>query len=264
MITSAANNETVHQRSRGEVMLEVGAKGLVRMREGGAAKVRLPQGRKEAILINTSGGMAGGDDYRISIEAGNGAELQITTQAAERVYRSLGPPAVVRTSLKAGAEARLMWLPQELILFEGAALDRRLTVELAETASFLAVESLVMGRLAMGETARHVSVRDQWRIMRGGKLIHAESLRIDGERPESAATLGTHLAMATVLHVAADAEQRLDAVREVLSENDGASAWDGKLVARLVARDGFELRKALIPVLSVLTGEAGLPKVWSM
>jgi urease accessory protein len=253
-----------HQRAQGEIVLGVARRGLTRLREAGAAKVRFPEGGGEAILINTGGGLAGGDRFSSAISVGAGAALTVTTQAAERTYRSLGPAADVETRLEADAGACLMWLPQEMILFEGAALQRRLEAEIAASARFLAVESLVFGRKAMGEAARQVNLNDRWRIRRQGKLIFAEDLRIAGLRPATLATLQGSDAMATVVLVAADAERHLDAVRAFIGEAGGASAWDGKLVARLLAKDGFELRKRLIPLLSALAGGSGLPKVWSM
>lgn len=103
------------QRSRGEVKLGFGPRGVEHFREAGAAKLRLPQGSTEAILINTSGGLAGGDRHVIDIGVSE-ANLTVTTQAAERVYRSLGPAAELHVSLKVGPQARLCWLPQETIL----------------------------------------------------------------------------------------------------------------------------------------------------
>jgi urease accessory protein len=66
-----------------------------------------------------------------------------------------------------------------------------------------------------------------------------------------------------VLLVSANVETLIDAVRAVLGPDDGASAWNGKLVARLVAKDGFELRKVLLQVLFVVMGQNTLPKTWT-
>jgi urease accessory protein len=260
-VTSTAS--LLHQRSRGHVRLEVGKAGLVRLREEGAAKLRLPH-KDEAVLINTGGGLAGGDEFRFDIGAGPGASLTVTTQAAERVYRSLGPPAKIATALRAEAGATLCWLPQETILFDGASLNRSLEVEVADDASFLAVEAVVLGRAAMGETVKHLTLRDHWRIRRNGQLIHAEDIAISGEPPGTRATLGEAKAMATILLVWRDAETAIDRVRSLIGKAGAASAWNGKLVARLLARDGLALRKVLCPVLSALMGDAQLPKAWSL
>lgn len=252
-----------HQRSQGHVGLAMEHHGLSRLREQGAAKVRFPEGTHEAVLINTGGGLAGGDEFSFDITAGADARLTITTQAAERVYRTLGPPAAVTTRLTAGAGAFLAWLPQETILFDGASLRRRIAADIAADAVLLAVEPVIFGRKEMGETVRSIALRDRWRIRRDGRLVFADDIVIEGALPRSAATLGGAGAMATLLYVAADAEVRLDRLRSAIT-GGGASAWDGKLVARLTAADGFALRKLLIPALCVLAGEAGLPKVWSL
>ena len=252
-----------HQRSEGAVLLSMGPQGLRRMREAHAAKVRIPQGSHEAILINTGGGLAGGDRFAFTLTAERDARLTVTSQAAERVYRSLGPPADVDVQLTAEAGAALMWLPQETILFDGAALTRRITAELAADATLLAVESVILGREAMGETVRQARLHDRWRIRREGTLIFADDLAFDGLPPRSAATLGDARAFATVVLVSPRAEDVVDKARTLIGARGSASAWAGKLVARLAARDGFELRKSLIPALTLLADGASLPKTWS-
>jgi urease accessory protein len=260
---TAAALSLQEQRSAGHVALRVGARGLERMREAGAAKARFPQGGHDAILINTGGGLAGGDDFRFDIEAGPGARLAVTTQAAERVYRTLGPPASVRTSLKVEDGATLQWLPQESILFDGASLHRKLEADLAERSSFLGIESVIFGRAEMGERIGRIALRDRWRIRRDGRLVFADDIAIDGAMPVSKATFHGAGAMAVIVYAAPDAEARVDAVRHAIGEAGAASAWDGKLVARILAGDGFGLRKSVIPALLALAGFGGLPRAWS-
>jgi urease accessory protein len=256
--------ETIrHQRSEGEVLLTMGARGLRRLREAHAAKLRIPHDSHEAILINTGGGLAGGDRFTFTITAEENARLTVTSQAAERVYRSLGPAADVEVRLTAEAGATLMWLPQETILFDGAALTRRIDADLAGDARLLAVESVILGREAMGETVRHAWLRDRWRIRRDGRLLFADDICFDGMPPHTAATLGDARAFATVVLVSARAEEVVDRARSLIGGRGSASAWCGKLVARLAARDGFELRKSLIPALTLLADGASLPKTWS-
>jgi urease accessory protein len=234
------------QRSTGEVRLRMEKHGLQILREAGSSKCRLPHGSDEAILINTAGGMAGGDEITITAEAGKGASLALTSQAAERVYRTLGPASRVTIDLSAEAEASLYWLPHETILFEGASLARTITADLAAGATFLAAEMMVFGRHAMGEVLRDVQVKDRWMIVQEGKPLHAEAFALGPQWPASAAALGDNRAMAMVLWVSPQAKSRLDAVRTCLGKWDGASAWNGKMVARLVAPDGLALRKRLI------------------
>ena len=253
----------LHQRSEGEILLSVGPHGIRRLREAHAAKLRLPPGSREAILINTGGGLAGGDRFRFDITAESGASLSLTTQAAERVYRSLGPAAEVGVTLTARSASSLMWMPQETILFDGAALSRSIAADVASDARLLMVESVILGREAMGESVAHARLSDRWRIRQSGKLIFADDVRFDGPPPASAATLKTARAFATVLLVSPHAEEMVEKLRAVIGENGAASAWSGKIVARLVARDGFELRKSLIPALGLMMGGAAMPKTWA-
>lgn len=251
------------ERSSGTVHVRMGRGGPAVLRESGAAKVRLPRGSTEAILINTSGGLAGGDHMAVSATADAGARLTLTTQAAERVYRTLGPAAQVTVSLRAEDAGTLLWLPQETIFFDGSALERRIDVDIAGTASFLAVEPMLFGRQAMGETLRHIAIRDRWTVRRDGTAIHMEALALGPDLPQSQATLAGARAAATLLFVSPAAERLLPQVRAVLGPHDGASAWNGKLVARFLASDGFTLRKALIPALCACVGLQALPKVWT-
>jgi urease accessory protein len=252
------------QRAFGSVHVRMERTGPAILRDEGAAKCRLPRGSSDAILINTSGGLAGGDRVEIRAEAGAGAALTLTSQAAERVYRTLGPAAHVSVDLSAEAGARLFWLPQETILFEGASLTRRISVDLAEDATFLAAEAMVFGRRAMGEHVNGIQLRDRWSIRRAGTLIHAEALALGPDFPSTPATLEGAHAVATVLLVSAGAERLLDQVRALLGPRDGASAWNGKLIARCVADDSLALRKTLVPLLSACVGPSAMPKVWSL
>jgi urease accessory protein len=259
--------DTDLQRSSGIIRLDVGENGdLTRLREEGSAKLRmparLPNMPLEAVLINTSGGLAGGDRFDVTVNARGDA--CITTQAAEKIYPSLGSETQVATTLRAEASARLCWLPQEAILFDGARLSRCFYAEVGDQARLLAVESVVLGRKAMGETLSEFSFRDCWRIRRGGRLVFADHVALDGARVHGAAALSGAGAMATLVLIDAQAEGFLGPLRDAIGINGGVTAWDGKLIARLVARDGLCLRKSLVPALSLLAAPVELPKVWSL
>ena len=238
------------------------------MREEGAAKVRLPAtlpGRPfEAIVINTSGGLTGGDEFAYELNIGSGATLVATTQAAEKVYRSGGPPAHMAVSLGAEAGSRLSWLPQETILFDGASLARTIEADVASDSRLLIVESVVFGRTEMGERDIKARFHDRWRISHAGRLIYADDFRLEHAMPRGNAALGSARAFATILLVAPDAERHLEETRALLGDEAGVSAWHGKLVARLLAPDGFGLRKRLIPAVRRLLPEGELPRIWSL
>jgi urease accessory protein len=255
------------QRSVGKLALEIGESGVVkRLREEGCAKLRLPTrvvGQAlEAIIINTSGGLAGGDRFELKAQAAS--DLCLTTQAAEKIYRSLGQETQVSTGLVGQDKARLLWLPQETILFDGARLERSLDVELQENAALLAIETVILGRRAMGESLTDFYFHDRWRIRRDGRLIYADDLRFDPARVQGATALNGAAAFATLIFAGPTAESFLEPLRKIFDDRGGVSAWDGKLVARFVGVDGFDLRKSLIPVLKLLAAPSELPKVWTL
>ena len=262
------------QRASGKVRMSFrrreGATCLHRLYQDGSAKVRFPRtggDAPEAVLINMAGGMTGGDIFGTEVELMEGARATLTTQACERIYRSTGAAVAIENRIELKAGSRLDWLPQETILFDGGRLARRLDAELAGDAELLAVESTVFGRAAMGETVNSGAFRDRWRIRRAGRLIFADELLFEGDiagqltRP---AIMGGNAAIATVLLMAPECERFLESVRAIIGDAGGASAWDGKLLVRVAAVDGFSLRRVLVPLLAILSANRSLPKVWQL
>jgi urease accessory protein len=223
----------------------------------------------QAVIINTAGGLTGGDEISWQADVAPGANLVLTTQACERVYRSTGPDARVRTQLRVGAGAHVDWLPQETILFQRGRLNRSLDVDLADDATFCAVEAVLLGREAMGEDAREAYFKDNWRIRRNGRLIHAEATLLTGKgdrERDGLALLDGANAFATVLFVGPDPERKLDAVRALLPEGGraAASAVGDRLIVRTIAPSGLALRRTIVPIITMLSGAGALPRLWSL
>jgi urease accessory protein len=268
--TFAANRATGHIAV--SVAAHDGITRRARVHEDGSLRVRFPNATPaalEAVLVNTGGGMTGGDRFSIEMNVGEGASLIAGTAAAEKIYRSSGADATMDVRLTLQADARLAWLPQETILFDRARLKRRIDIDLAEGASLIMAEAVVFGRAAMDEAMVEGSFTDAWRIRRAGKLIYADTARLDGAIADTLAERAvTHggIAIATVL-VAPGGEAELERVR-ALSENAaiglrgevGISAWNGLAVARLCAKDGAILRHDLIAVLAALG--TPVPRLW--
>jgi urease accessory protein len=262
------------QRARGvgRFSIRQGAR-LDTLFQEGSAKVRFSasdDGARDAVLINTAGGLAGGDDFAWGVELGPDACCRVVTQACEKVYRSLGETARAAVSLTVGPGAVLEWLPQETILFEQARLSRAFEIDVAETGRLLAVEAVIAGRQAMGETGINAHLTDRWRVRRDGRLIFADNLTLD-DLPGATgrkALLDGACAFASVLFVAPDAEERLDGVRGALemsgTDAAGASAFDGKLFCRILAKDGLNLRRVLVPVMAALRGGSPPPRLWTV
>lgn len=248
---------------------------LAEFYQEGCAKIRLPDTfdtTMEAVLINSSGGLTGGDRMEWSFSAGRDTHLTLSTQACEKIYKASGGTAAVSTRISVGENAAVHWLPQETILFDRASLSRRLEVDIAEGGTFLAVEAVLLGRRAMGEAMRNGLFQDCWRIRRNGALLHAENMRLSGDifaLTQESAVLGGQVAFATLFYTADDCERHLDAVRRLIGEGRGGVSHyrvggQDKLVARIAAADGFALRKILIPIISHLRKGASVPKVWNL
>lgn len=271
---AAISSQRVAARARIEVEHRAGRSRLARLYQDGAAKIRLPDTGAdplEAVLINMAGGLTGGDKLGWGVSIGEGARAVITTQACEKVYRALAGRAEVDVRLSVGAGGFLGWLPQETIAYDRSAFSRRLDADLAAGAEALIVEATVFGRSAMGERVEGGTFRDRWRVRREGRLIHAEDFFVGPDieamlaRPASA---GGRIAMATLLLVSERAEALLEPARQIIGDDGGASLWtvggSGKLLARLYAEDGYTLRKRVVPLVELLNGQAGLPRLWSL
>jgi urease accessory protein len=246
-----------------------GATRIDALTEYGGYRLRFPTTHSahiESSQINTGGGVVGGDSLEFALEVGAGADAIHSTATAERLYKSLGPPARVDIDLKLGPSARLDWLPQETILYSGARLRRRFEVDLAPDARLLMAEMVVFGRVAHGEVLGAGELRDDWRIRRGGALVFAEAVRLEGPM----AKLLAHPAVAAgarstglIIALAPDAEDRMGAVRAAIADarsDCGASAWNGLLTARFLGTPE-DVRRDIISVTEVLSGRA-MPRVW--
>ena len=238
--------------------------------EWGGVRVKFPApaDRAEAVLINTGGGIAGGDELQIEVALAAGAALTVTTQSAERIYRSLGDPARIATRLDVAAGADLAFVPQETILFSHARLARTIDAGVAPDARLLLAEMTVFGRAAMGERVTEGSLRDRWRIRRGGRLVYADDVQIEGNITAhlERATIGHGAGgVATLLYVAPDAADRLEDVRACLAASAcraAASTWNGLLSVRALGTPQ-SVRHSVAAAISTLSRRA-LPRVWCL
>jgi urease accessory protein len=266
----------IMQRSKGAAFVGLDLRaGRVRLRDlqqSGSAKAFLPRvagAAPEVVFLNTSGGLTGGDSLSYRLEIGAGCRVTGTTQTAERGYASTGAVAQVRVSAQVGAGGRLDWLPQETLLYEHAHINRETVIDLAGDAACVVVETIVLGRHAMGERPLQARLTDHRMVRRDGRAVWAETLRIDADVLAEAgnpAILGGARAFAVLALVAPGAADAVGAVRAVLDEagcEAAASGWDGKCIIRILAQDGWPLRRQIARVLAVLRG-VPLPRVWQM
>jgi len=271
--TSATAAIFAANRAQGAVAFDVHqVEGITRRRhlhESGSLRVRFPSPEAEglsAVFVNTAGGVAGGDRFDIEIATGEGSRLAVTTAAAEKVYRAAGPPSQLNIALKLGAGSHLAWLPQETILFDRAQVSRRIDIDLAQSASLLLCEIVVFGRSAMGERMLSGQFVDRWRLRRGGRLVFAETVRLDGdigEKLRQPAIAKGGVAVGTALIVPGDEAlvERIRGLSESFGGEVGISCWNGFAMARFCAQDAAKLRTDMMAVLGCASG-AALPRLW--
>ncbi|MBB2964217.1 urease accessory protein [Methylobacterium sp. R2-1] len=267
------------QRSHGIVRLRVAPAGsdaptrIVDLAESGPLRLRFPRqsGERmlEGVLVNTGGGIACGDVFEVSVAVEAGGACLLTTTAAEKIYRSDGPKAEIVNRVSVASGARLDWLPQETILFDQARLLRRFEADLACDAALLVAEIVVLGRAARNESLQEALFEDCWRIRRDGRLVYADSLRLDGPVTELMARTaigGGARALATILDLSPRAEARLDEARSLLGTlpdmvEAGASAWNGHLAIRMLAPTVAPLREGAARFMAAWRRRP-MPRVW--
>jgi urease accessory protein len=229
----------------------------------------------QSVLLTTSGGLTGGDRTRISICVDTDAQATVTTQAAEKIYRALPDTgdARVEVDMQVSDGAWAEWLAQETIVFEGSRLRRSFTADVAASGRLLAVESLVFGRTAMGESFNSGLLHDVWRIRRGGRLVWVDALHLEGDVQKQRTApfgFGRCIACSTVLYAGADASLQVNLVRQLLGDCDlpcGASVLDGILLVRIMADSAPQLRAVVMKLIAGIRQAAAslparLPRVW--
>jgi urease accessory protein len=239
----------------------------------GSAKIRFPKSYTQAvetILINTAGGLTGGDRLDWNLSLGPRSKVVATTQACEKSYRSTSGEATITTSIVMDDDTSLHWLPQETILYDGSCLERSLSVQMGVNAEFLGLECIVLGRDAMGETIRNVAFHDRWRIRQNGKLVFADDLRLDDDTQATTGLAGLAgcKALASIVYVANRDRETLAALAGKLRAvagpcRAGFSVVENRITGRILAGNSYELRHVLAPVLGVLR-DTELPKVWRL
>jgi len=220
-----------------------------------------------AVLLTTSGGLTGGDALRVRVGVERGGCAGVTTQAAEKIYRSLGPDVRIDVTLAIDEDATLEYLPQETILFDRARLARRTTIDVARGGRLLAAEMLVFGRAARGEMLRTGRVFESWRVRRGGRLVWADALSLDHDiaaRLADPFAFAGARALATLVYVGEAAEALLPRARELAA--GAASLVRGVLIARLFGPSAQAVRDRLARLLAGLRQAIGLthalPRIW--
>ena len=261
-----------HQRSHGRARVALEGGRIAALAQSGSAKamLHLPPATEtpQVVFLNTSGGLTAGDRLAFALDLADG-RATATTQTAERAYRAEGGRAAVEVTLSAGPGARLDWLPQETILFDGSALRRQTRVEMADEARFLGIETVVLGRAAMGETVARLVLEDTRMVRCRGRLLLLDPFRLDSAvlaRTGGAALLNGARAFSTLIIAGPGTDSALEPLRAELDEpgvQGAASALNGRLVLRCLATDAWPLRRQMVRLISRLD-PGGVPRCWQM
>ncbi len=261
----------VMQRAKGQIDFHKDGQTVKQLYQSGCSKLILPKtyGKMtEAVMLNTAGGITGGDRLDISIVA-EFCDIVVTSQTAERLYKSSTDAAIMAVNLRADNAACLHWLPQETIMFDGAELDRTIRLDMSADSKCLLAETIILGREAMGETIHHCHFTDNWRLYRDGTLFHAESAWLNADIADvMAASAGGNGAksLTTILYAGSDAEQLAGNVRAIIDDSPSfiaASCWNEKFIIRLASASVAHARLEINRLLCALRQQP-MPRVWQV
>ncbi|HMI91214.1 MAG TPA: urease accessory protein UreD [Polyangiales bacterium] len=199
-------------------------------------------GTCQVYLLHPPGGLVGGDDLSIDVQLGPGARALLTTPAATKLYRSQGATAAQRVQLRAAQGARIEWLPQETIAYDGARAALATRVELAQDAELIAWEVTCLGRPACQERFAHGALDQRLEVSRAGTplmplVLERARYRGGAAGMDGAWGLGGHAVSGTLLCVTAhDPEPLLPELRALLAARAGEEAVCSRLAHALCCR----------------------------
>ncbi|NER00303.1 MAG: urease accessory protein UreD [Cyanothece sp. SIO2G6] len=133
-----------------------------------------------SVIVHTAGGMVGGDRLHLSLTAQPHARALVTTTAASKAYGKTNAVAEQAVVIKVGQGACLEWLPQELILFDGARYRQHLRVDLDPDAVWLGWEITRLGRTLRGERFTQGEWRSHLEVWQQGRPLWIDPQGIGG------------------------------------------------------------------------------------
>jgi urease accessory protein len=141
-------------------------------------RVLTPEGPEcpHIYLLHPPGGVVGGDRLQTRVTLGAGAQVLLTTPAAQKLYRSQGARSQISNLLRLGAAARLEWLPSETLAFSAAQAELSTRVELEANAAFIGWDIACYGMPARGETFDVGRVRSRFELFRGETPLTIETI----------------------------------------------------------------------------------------
>jgi urease accessory protein len=192
-------------------------------------------------LVGLGGGLVDGDGIRLDIESERGTSAFVSTQSAQKVYRS--PRGCChRINARVAEGAALALVPDPVVCFSGARYTQRIDVSLAPDASLVVFDGFFSGRAARGERWQFARLDSRTTIERAGQVVVMDAIRLDPAH----GSIGERMGRFDVMLSLFAAGPRFQAVCEAMRAPRAApSPSDGTIIAASpVGDDAVVLRVA--------------------
>lgn len=252
---------------------------LMRRRHLGPLVVQKPfhpekDGTCHVYLLHPPGGVAGGDLLDLRFHLSADARAVLTTPGATKFYRSEHGRSTQATTIDICANAVCEYLPQETIVFDGAdaSIDTRVTLDAGAT--YVGWDFICLGRPAAGERFKTGTLRQRIEIVREGKPIWFERLRLPSGSAiqEAPYALAGQPTWGTMIYVGSMAEDAAERVRDAVgSRGDrvfSVSQLEQSVVCRYLGPRVSEGKSLFVQAWDVLRTScqdkaANVPRIWA-
>jgi len=222
-------------------------------------------------VIHPPGGVAGGDELDIRVNLGDKSRALLTTPAAGKFYKSLGPMARQDVNIEVGEGSYCEWLPQETIFYNGANVFINNRFNLEKNARLIGWEVFCLGLPASNRSFLTGNVRQNFEISRNGKLIYVERATYNADTIASLWGLRDCVVIGT-FYCTVSKDKAVALAKEIeITESPylfGASALDGLFVCRYLGDKTEEARSKFSLIWNRVRKEfwekeACVPRVWA-
>ncbi|WP_343596479.1 urease accessory protein UreD [Acinetobacter sp.] len=231
------------------------------------------------IIVHPPAGIAGGDHLSFVIDVAEKAHALVTTPGAGKWYKTNGKQAFQDIQIEVKANAIFEWLPQETMLFNGAVAQTKNHIHLAESASFMGWEMLVIGRQARLESFETGQYHSEIKLWREQKLLVADTLYFQGNDRWLSSPLGMNncAVMGSFWAVSPPQfrkqnvlEQQLELIRELMMRMDTpvtVTLLDDVICGRYLGHDTRQCHDAFAAIRARLRRywfdlDEEFPRIW--
>ena len=225
-----------------------------------------------SIVVHPPGGIAGGDELTLAVDAAEGAHVLLTTPGAAKWYRSGGAWAKQHVCIEAAAASIVEWLPQESIFFDGARAQVHWHARLAPGAKLVAWDIACLGRTGSGERFSQGAIRLDLRLSEGDRPLWIERGVLEAGTPalDSPVGLGGRTVSGTLVVAGARIEDDTLVQCRAVSPEEGEGAVSRTpqvFVARYRGDSSEAARRYFIALWAILRPaalgrEAVEPRIW--